>query len=102
MDPKDKPTGWIVVVPDDYGADTPAPEASRSEEGSPSDRALRFRLKAEEARTAARAMVDPGAKTAMLQMAETYDRLARHVAGRDMSRDYPPSGLDASQAQSND
>lgn len=100
MDPKDKPTGWFVVVPDDYGAGS-LPDG-REPETSSSERALLFRLKAEEARTAARAMVDPGARAAMLQMADTYQRLARHVADRDASQEQRPPGPDAAQAQSND
>lgn len=95
MDPRDKSSGWTVVVPDGDG-----------QEESAAGRALLFRLKSEEARTAARGMTDPGARQAMLQVAETYNRLARHVAERDASQEQRTSARDASQdaaqAQSND
>lgn len=100
MDPRDKTSGWTVVVPDRDGAGTPPDAAGREE--SAASRALLLRLKSEEARTAARGMTDPGARQAMLQMADTYHRLARHVAERDASQEQRPSAQDAAQAQSND
>jgi len=103
--PRDNPPGgdgrgWIVILPDDGGNAPPSPEDAGRADGS--DRALLFRLKAEEARTAARAMTDAGARRAMLQLAGTYDRLARHIADRDVSQDQRPPDRDTGQAPSND
>lgn len=88
MDPGGKSPGWIVVVSDDQEAGTRPGSGVESSFGA--DRALLLRLKAEEARSAARAMADPDARRMMLQMAGTYARLARHVADRDTSQAQRP------------
>lgn len=92
--------GWIVILPDDEGVATSSPEDAGEAEGS--DRALLLRLKAEEARSAARSMSDSGARRAMLQLAGTYDRLARHIADRDVSQDRRSPDRDAVHSRSND
>lgn len=99
MDRRDSSTGGdghgrIVILPDDDGVDASAPEES--------ERALLFRLKAEEARSAARSMTDAGARRTMRHMAGTYDRLARHAAGRDVSQDRRSPERDAVQSPSSD
>ncbi len=101
MDPRGRDgRGWIVILPDDEPTAAPSPDDAGKAAGC--GRALLFQLKAEEARSAARSMIDPGARRAMLQLGGTYDRLARHVADRDVSQDQRPPDLDAAQCQSSD
>jgi hypothetical protein len=40
-----------------------------------------FRARAEEVRTVLEGMHDPGARIAMLRLAETYEKVARHLEG---------------------
>ncbi len=42
-------------------------------------RAARLRIRAEEIRSAAEGMQSPPARTTMLHIADTYDRLAKHL-----------------------
>jgi hypothetical protein len=44
--------------------------------------ALEWRDRAEQAREVAGQLTDPGAKQAVLQLAESFERLARTAAGR--------------------
>ena len=54
---------------------------ARSDSDSPA-RARRLRSRAEEIRTAAEGMQSIPARTTMLHIAETYDRLANHLDGK--------------------
>jgi hypothetical protein len=54
---------------------------ARSDNHSPA-RAQQLRSRAEEIRTAAEGMQSIPARTTMLHIAETYDRLANHLDGR--------------------
>jgi hypothetical protein len=49
---------------------------------SPVDDALEWLGRAEQAREVARLLSDPGAKEAVLQLAENYERLARAAVDR--------------------
>jgi hypothetical protein len=54
---------------------------ARSDSDSPA-RARQLRSRAEEIRTAAEGMSSIPARTTMLHIAETYDRLANHLDGK--------------------
>jgi hypothetical protein len=59
-----------------------APNSREDQMSSPVDDALEWLGRAEQAREVAGLLSDPGAKEAVLQLAENYERLARAAVDR--------------------